>query len=99
MTVSYAGLTWKELRALHKQWMRNATGIKCELGHAACGCSTEASQDGHAPCVQEVVKEFRWRNAAGETVEGEGEDRASMLFRRRMLEGGTLHDGVTAANE
>lgn len=69
MTVSYSGLTWKELKALHKQWVRNRVGIRCELGHDGCGCSEEQTQDGKAPCHAEVMIEARWRNAATETVE------------------------------
>lgn len=68
---SYEGLTFKELKALHKQWLRAKVRVRCEMGHQECGCSSESTQDGLAPCHEEVVNEFRWRNAAVETVEAE----------------------------
>ena len=68
-TVSYSGLTWKEIKALHKQWVRAKARVRCELGHVDCGCSDELSQDGQAVCHAELMIEARWRNAGVETVE------------------------------
>lgn len=59
--VSYEGVTPKELRVLFKQWQRGKGRFRCELGHEGCGATTEASQDGVAPCGRELVHELAWR--------------------------------------
>jgi hypothetical protein len=62
---SYEGLSWKELKAVATQGIKNLKsrrGLRCELGHDD-GCTTEPSQDGKAPCLAEVMNEVRWRNA------------------------------------
>lgn len=60
-TVSYQGMTPKELRELHKQWKRGKGRYRCELGHDGCGATNEITQDGQAPCARELLHEMAWR--------------------------------------
>lgn len=66
---SYSDLKMKELWALHRQFQKGKTRVvTCEDGHPFCGCSTEVTQDGKAPCHIEIEKELTWRLVPFETV-------------------------------
>jgi hypothetical protein len=56
MPRDYENATTMDLAAWRRQF-RKSPGLKCEFGHAGCGCSTTKEMDGKAPCVARVIEE------------------------------------------